>query len=107
MATKLIEDDFRYLDLELAVEPFTSTVGVYRDFWWCVHPERGLLCYKTRKTINGFGEWIISPQAAHLQEMADRLCPDFAEVRHLPLVFIPIVVRDYDYYLPERPTKRI
>jgi hypothetical protein len=95
----LAEDDFVYLPFEQAVEPSAHAVAVFRDNWWSVHPERGLLLYKSRKSVNPWKQWIVAPQCNPNRLIAEKLTPPWASVQLMPIAFVPIEVRDYDYFL--------
>jgi hypothetical protein len=85
--------------MELALEPITQFVAVMRDRYWAVHPERGLLFYVGRRSRRTG-----SPQCNDSRAIVERLCPPFAEVRFLPVAFIPVDVSgDFDYYVPSAP----
>jgi len=73
-----------------------GTVIVYRDDWWTVHPEKGLVFWcsnKRRRDLTNASPQCnpIEATARHLQQ---RLWPDH-ETRQIPLVLVPINVRDY------------
>ena len=86
------ENDFKYLPLEKATIPTASTVMVFKDYYWSVHPQRGLLFYWRN------GRRCSSPQCNTSRVIAERICPDFAEVRFFPLVLVPIhLYGDFDY----------
>lgn len=99
----LIETDFTYLPLDQALAPHRSTslVAVLRDRYWAIHPERGLLFYVGRGRRGG-----CSPQCNNSQEIVKRLCPDFAEVRFLPLALVPVSISgEFDYRVPRKPSE--
>jgi hypothetical protein len=96
MQSTLTEDKFLYLPLDKARRPTASMVSVYRDRWWAVHPDRGLLMYRGRR-LKLYGGISVSPQCNPHKSIAEQLCPPFAEVMFLDLVFVPIAVYDFDY----------
>ena len=96
MTSALTESDYRYLPIERALAPTATNVRVIRDHWWSVHPERGLLLYVGRGRRGG-----CSPQCNTSRAIVERVGPDFAEVRLLPVAYIPITIHgEFDYLRP-------
>jgi hypothetical protein len=103
VSSDLTEEHFVFLPIEYAVTPHPKThyVSVFRNRWWAVHPDKGLLLFHPRRTPNRLHQaWIISPQCNSDEAITRKLTPAWAEVRFYPLIYVPIIVRDYDYSLP-------
>lgn len=81
-----ITSDLSYLPESEATTP-TEGADVMLDRWWSVHPEKGLIFYKT-----------YSPQCNSNEQIARNICaklyPD-ALVKFIPVVFVPRRMQDH------------
>ncbi len=91
--TEQSRDKYAYLPLEVATAPPKDLICHFKDNWWAVDPERGLLFYK-------FGKKDRFPQCNTNQMITDRLKPDWAESRLIPSVFVR-VNSEGEYLLPK------
>lgn len=98
------QDDPRieYMSLEEAARPKQGMVETLIDYWWPVHPERGIMLFhydrakeqmdKDRGVVTRKWREDGAIQANRNQDIAERvmlkLYP-WAEIRQLPLIFIP------------------
>lgn len=90
--TQQSREKFVYLPLEVATTPPPGQVRHFKDHWWAVDPERGLLFYKMGRSR--------SPQCNTNQAITDRLKPHWAESRLIPSVFVR-VNHEGEYLLPK------
>lgn len=88
-------DRYDYLPIAIARVPPPGKIHHFKDYWWAVDPERGLLFYQRRNGDRLF--W--SPQGNSDERITRRLKPDWAEAQLIPSVFVQI---DYygEYLLP-------
>lgn len=70
-----------FLSLDAATSPRTGTHDVYRDYWFIVHPERGIVVFR------GFAVQCNANRAI-VDSLAASLYP-WAEVRQIALVCRP------------------
>jgi hypothetical protein len=94
---QLTEDDFLFLPLAEATAP---TKGVYfqcyRDYWWAVHPEKGLVFFNPKNRRTGRRKafrwgWPQCNMDARIKQLTaeDRL-PFAVEVIKVPFAFVEI-----------------
>lgn len=94
------QDDARleYIPLEEATKPRHGFLQCLIDYWWTVHPERGLIVFHSEPKRNGRWRYSGTPQAnrneALSHDLSKRLYP-WAEVRQLPVVFLKHDCKDY------------
>ena len=86
--TPVSMDDKRlsYIPLEKS-DTASGICMVYRNYWWSVHPERGLIMFKEHSPQCNPSEGV-----AHRIQM--RLYP-WAECRLIPLVILSVYPDDY------------
>lgn len=73
---------------EADVMKASNTVIAYHNYWWCVHPTKGLMFW-------GRGR---SAQANSNPELAERIRAKmypWTELKQIPLVLVPINPSDY------------
>jgi hypothetical protein len=71
------DQHLKFVDIETATTPRDGQV--YVDYWWSVHPDRGLIFYDG------------TPQANPDRRITDMLQPRYypwAEVRQVPVVYV-------------------
>jgi hypothetical protein len=81
-----------FVPLETAIVPPPGLINHLKDRWWAIHPEKGLIYYRRRRSDAG------SPQCnfneAVARSIRDRLYP-WAEVLFVPSAFHCIDPQDY------------
>jgi hypothetical protein len=93
------EDDYVFLPVDQATTPPDGIIMHYRDYWWAVHPEKGLAFFNPRnrrgqRTHGRYG----APQANPHETISRRVSgyhPFPHEVRKIPSVFVPVNIGDY------------
>jgi hypothetical protein len=78
----------RFIPLEEATTPPHGLINHYRDRWWAVCPERGLIFYGDT----------MSPQCNAIEDVARRVFGNiypWAEIRFVPSAFQRIDPRDF------------
>lgn len=68
------------------VESTAHHVYQYINYFWVVHPEKGLAFY---------GKGYTKPQCNRDQRISDMLCPVWGVVKQIPRVIVPLNVNDY------------
>jgi hypothetical protein len=61
-------------------------VEAWRDAWWSVHPERGLIMWRPNRRSAGFPQ--CNQNEIIARKIGDKMYP-WAEIRQIPLVLIP------------------
>lgn len=81
-----------FIQFDKVADPDGLYVEVFRDRWWVVDPERGVALWRER------GMTSLSPQCnaseAITRSLVECLYP-WADVRQVPMVLVPIDVRNY------------
>lgn len=81
----------KFLPFDEAITPPDGFVQHFKDHWWCVHPEKGLVFYTK-------GLKIPQPQCNKSEDVCRfvgaKLYGDWVEYRFLPSVFIKISLSD-------------
>jgi hypothetical protein len=85
------EDDYIYLLLNEVMKA-AGLVQHIAKHYWLVHPNKGLMFYPYKKTQN---IKYAAPQCNLQENITRRLAPEFAEVRYIESVLIPIDPREY------------
>ena len=88
---KFDESKLVFVPLVIATRPPPGIVEHLKDRWWVVHPEKGVVYFRTGKDN-------LSPQCNGNEEIARRFLsafPEWAEVVLIPSVFRKINPRDY------------
>jgi len=102
--TDVSEDDYMFLpEAEVAAPARGTFFQCYRDAWWAVHPEKGLVFFNPvlrqgaragRRRLS----WLGAPQC-NADERVKRgtagRYPFPVEVRQFPVVFVPVEISDY------------
>lgn len=86
----MTEDQFRFVPEGVAVVPPNGLLIHYKDYWWVVHPEKGLAFY-----WRGFGNG--SGQCNQNEAIVRKLAQSYpwATVKFIPSAFFTIDPRDY------------
>ena len=87
------EEDWVFLPEE-AVLSAKGIVQTYHDYWWCVHPEKGLRFFQPLKRRRGQLKGA-APKCNKHKTIAERFCPQGDGIKCIPLVLVPIEVGDY------------
>lgn len=94
------ENDLRlqFIPLDVAQKPTRGFLNCIVDYWWCVHPEKGLIIFHHQPQRNGRWREEGSPQAnsneSLSRDLGKRLYP-WAEVQQVPFVFLKHDCKDY------------
>lgn len=95
------ENDFMFLPEDQATAPTKGTFFQrYTDFWWAVRPGLGLVFFNPRNRRTGKRKfsYLGAPQcnmSERIKQLTAETLPFEVEVRKLPLVWVPVNLRDY------------
>jgi hypothetical protein len=90
-------DDPRLIYMpEADVLKANGPVFAYHDYWWSVHPEKGLIFYttNTKRPDIARSHPQCNSNGALTSDLLKRLYP-WAVAKHYPLVLVPIKAGDY------------
>lgn len=86
------DDRLRFISFEKVTTAPDGLCNHYKDRWWVVAPEKGVLFWKPHK------RWAGHPQCnsneALTKSLMEKLYP-WAEIRFMPSVFVKAEPRDY------------
>jgi hypothetical protein len=94
----LAEDDkrLRFMPFDVATTAPAGLIEHFKDRWWCVHPDKGIIWWSRSPQSSTPGEW--SPLCNSSEACADAsrlsMVP-WAELRFFPSVFRRIRPQDY------------
>lgn len=95
----LNEEDYVFISLDKADLPREGVFEHYVDYFWLVHPEKGLAFWNPKSKVTGKrGRRFGSPQCNSSKDIAYMVAKKTKwphEVRQIPLVFVPIDIREY------------
>jgi len=92
------EDDPRlvFVPLDEAAKPVSGLCEVWVDRWWSVHPEKGLVFYRSGAgRRNSYLSAQCNPSERIARKFTEDLYGDWAECRQIPAVFRRANIRDY------------
>lgn len=95
------EDDFLFLPESEAAAPTKGAFFQrYADFWWAVHPEKGLVFFnpKNRRSGRRKFSYLGAPQCntdERIKQATTATLPFEVEVKKLPLVWVQVNLSDY------------
>lgn len=81
-----------YVPFDVAVTPPGGLIEHFKNRWWSVHPERGVIFFRSRKRDSGSAQ--CNGDEATARQLQARLYP-WAECRFMPSVFRRIDISDY------------
>lgn len=79
-------DRFHFLPESDVLSTKAHIIYQYRDAYWVVHPEKGLAFFD-----KGYGH----PQCNTNRDIANRLCPEWGEIKYFARVLVPCNINDY------------
>lgn len=110
---KLSDKDFQFIEIDEAEAPTKGHMfSMYREYWWAVHPDKGLLLYNPLKRdrrvgINERGEPVVtarrrqkygSPQCNLSENIVKRIVQGYdfeVQIIQIARAFVPIDINDY------------
>jgi hypothetical protein len=98
---ELTEDDYRFLPIGEAVHPAGGGFFQhYVNYWWAVHPEKGLAFYNPaerggRRMRRGLGAPQCNTDKRISQLVRDESIPWPAEIQLIESAWVPVNISDY------------
>jgi hypothetical protein len=95
------EADYLFLPVEEAEHPVAGGFFIhYLNYWWAVHPVKGLVFYNPvkrsgRRWRSGLGAPQHNTNERIQRQMSAAHCPFEVQVRQLPSVWVQISISDY------------
>jgi hypothetical protein len=93
------EEDYMFLPEDQAAVPARGCFFQrYADYWWAVHPEKGLVFYNPRTRVGRRRHSFLGKPQCNTDGRVRQLMTDYpfqVEVRQFPLVFAEISISDY------------
>ena len=84
---KPTESQFNFVPVEQMLEAPNGIVNHYKNYWWAVHPEKGIVFYGNAPQCN------ISKEI--VESISGKLYP-WAEIKFFPSLFRKINISDYN-----------